>query len=121
VTELVDPETDPERESGEDSDSGSRSDPEPMSRRESESESSPDCKGCETVVARIRDRGERVRRRELETDLRRLEARGEVTAAERRVVADLAADLADSLVERWVAGVTDGDADPDDALALLDE
>ncbi|NEU55529.1 hypothetical protein [Halorussus sp. MSC15.2] len=71
------------------------------------------------VAERIRDRAERVRRRELETALGRLETCGEVTPAERRAVASLSASITDALVERWASNLDEADADA--ALALFAE
>lgn len=84
-------------------------------------ETGADVERPEAVAARLRRQGERVRRRELETALQRLEAHGEVTPAERRVVARLAARLTGSLVESWAEKLDAEDVDPDDALALLAE
>ncbi|UPV75363.1 hypothetical protein M0R89_04675 [Halorussus limi] len=70
---------------------------------------------------RIRARGERVRRRELDTALARLRDRGEVTPAQRRVLAALADRLTDALVERWASKLADGEVDPETALSLLAE
>ncbi|MFC4450902.1 hypothetical protein [Halorussus aquaticus] len=69
------------------------------------------------VADRLRDRAERVRRRELETALGRLEATGEVTPAERRAVASLSASITDALVERWASNLDEVDADA--ALGLF--
>jgi glutamyl-tRNA reductase len=73
-----------------------------------------------TVESRIRDRAERVRRREVETALDRLATGdGKVTPAERRIVTELSASLTDALVESWTANL-DGEAvDPEMALELL--
>jgi glutamyl-tRNA reductase len=109
VTELANPEAKSNRK------------PKRDQTAESDQKSVADGERVEAIVARLRDREERVRRRKLETAFRRLESRGEMTDAERRIVADLAADLANSLVERWVAGLTEDGVASDDALALLDE
>jgi glutamyl-tRNA reductase len=82
---------------------------------------SPESDAESSTADRIRDRGERVRRRELDTALRRLRERGEVSPAERRILATLAARLADALVEQWAAKLDDGEVDPETALALLAE
>ncbi|WP_170977256.1 hypothetical protein [Halorussus salinisoli] len=75
----------------------------------------------EAVANQIRDRAERVRRRELETALGRLEASGEVTPAERRAVASLSASITDALVERWASNLVAGEMDAEAALDLLAE
>lgn len=75
----------------------------------------------DAAVARLRARGERVRRRELDAALEKLDARGELTPAERALVARLSARITDALVERWASRLASGEADPETALDLLTE
>lgn len=106
-------------------------DPEATTNSETGTTPEPET-NSEAVAARVRDRGERVRRRELETALRRLTAAadGEVTPARRRVLSRLSTRITDALVEQWAAnlddaanaGAADAEAvDADAALALLTE
>lgn len=75
------------------------------------------------VADRIRNRAEAVRQQELETALGRLRESGELTPAERRVVALLSVRLTDALVKGWAKKVADeeGEVDPEVALALVSE
>jgi hypothetical protein len=61
-------------------------------------------------VATIRAWSEEVRRRELATAFRRLEASGEVTPDERAVVADASQRIVESLVDQWVSNCRSDDA-----------
>ena len=83
----------------------------------------PDRAESDTSAAaeRVRARGRRVRRRELDTALARLREEGDLSREERRVVALLAARLADALVEEWAGKLADGEVEPETALALLIE
>ncbi len=88
-------------------------------KADSDTKSDP---SAEEVADRIRDRAEEVRRRELETALGRLRESGEVTPAERRILAVLSVRLADALVEEWATSVADeSEVDPETALALVSE
>jgi glutamyl-tRNA reductase len=55
--------------------------------------------------AQVRDRGDRIRDRECERALRRLDDRTDLSERERRVVRDLAAQLTDSLLAVPEAGL----------------
>ncbi|WP_132056821.1 hypothetical protein [Halorussus amylolyticus] len=99
------------------SDSDSESVTEVAEREPPESDDSPD---PEPAVAHLRERGERVARRELDTALARLAASGEVTPAERAAVARLADDLANTLIEEWASNLADAErTDIETALDLL--
>jgi len=73
----------------------------------------------EAVADRIRERGERVRRRELAAALDRLDD-GALSAAQREALARLSARLADALVEQWASTVAEERVDPGVARDLLD-
>ncbi len=73
------------------------------------------------AVAEIRERVERVRRRELDDALGRLEARGEVTPEQRRIVAALSASVAGALADRWTAALGDEATDAEAVRDLLVE
>lgn len=75
--------------------------------------------GSEKIADRIRDRSERIRRRELEIALGRLRASGEVTPEESRAIALLSARLTDALVERWTRKLAEDGVDSQVALELL--
>ncbi|WP_157971608.1 hypothetical protein [Halorussus litoreus] len=75
----------------------------------------------ESVVAEIRNRAERVRRRELDAALGKLEAREEITPEQRRAVVELSAAIAGVLVEQWTGPLRDSAVDPEIALDLLTE
>lgn len=127
VTRLAEPERDGPRGDSE-ATAAPKSDVEPKPdvepKSDGEERAVPD-RGADAdrdaIADRIRDRGERVRRRELETALVRLRASGEVTPAERRVLAALSARITDRLVERWASRLDDDEVDPEAALALLSE
>lgn len=120
VTELVrrDAESATTEESGPDLDAERVGDA--PDRAESDA---PDRAESDTSAAaeRVRARGRRVRRRELDTALARLREEGDLSREERRAVALLAARLADALVEEWATKLADGEVDPETALALLGE
>ncbi|WP_433627648.1 hypothetical protein [Halomicrococcus sp. NG-SE-24] len=71
------------------------------------------------VADLVRDRAERIRRRELQTALRRLETCGQVAPEDRQTVSRLSARITDALVERWVANLADDGVDHAVALELL--
>jgi hypothetical protein len=75
---------------------------------------------AEAVADRIRERGERVRQRELADALDRLDAAEELSASQREMVARLSARLADALVEQWASTVAEERVDPGVARDLLD-
>ncbi|NHN60266.1 MULTISPECIES: hypothetical protein [Halorussus] len=81
----------------------------------------PDSDSEAAAADRLRDRAERVRRRELDTAVNRLAADGEVTAAERQALAALAANITDALVEQWASRLTGDEVDAEAVLALLSE
>ncbi|WP_435176742.1 hypothetical protein [Halorussus sp. AFM4] len=83
--------------------------------------SDPDSDSEAAVAEQLRDRAERVRRRELDTALSRLAVDGEVTPAEREAAAALAAGVTDALVERWISRLADSAADPEIARSLFAE
>jgi len=72
------------------------------------------------VADRIRERGERVRERELAAALDRIETAGELSAAQREAVARLSARLAGALVEQWASTVAEERVDPEVACDLLE-
>ena len=76
---------------------------------------------ADSAEAEIRNRAERVRRRELRDALARLESRGGLAPEQRRVVAALSADLADALVDRWTAALGDETTDAEAVRDLLVE
>ncbi|UPW01420.1 hypothetical protein M0R88_04785 [Halorussus gelatinilyticus] len=77
--------------------------------------------GASAAAERVRARGRRVRRRELDTALRRLDERGDLSRDERRVLERLAARLTDAMVEQWASKLADGEVDSETALGLLTE
>ena len=87
---------------------------EPRANPNSESNADP-------VAAEIRERAERVRRRELDDALARLEARGELAPEQRRVMAALSADVAGALVDRWTTALGDELTDAEAVRDLLVE
>ncbi|WP_134668923.1 hypothetical protein [Halorussus marinus] len=74
----------------------------------------------EAVADRLRERGDSVRERELAAALDRLEAAGELSAAQRDAVDRLSARLADALVEQWASTVAAERVDPSVARDLLE-
>lgn len=76
---------------------------------------------ADSAEAEIRNRVERVRRRELDDALARLESRGGLAPEQRRVVAALSADLADALADRWTAALGDDATDAEVVRELLVE
>lgn len=77
---------------------------------------------AEEAKARIRERGQRVCREELERALRRLRDRRELSACEEAVVRSLAESITDQLLavpEARLDAVAAGEADPECAAIAL--
>lgn len=67
----------------------------------------------------VRNQSERIRRRELETALRRLNTHGEMTFDDRQMITQLSIRITDAVVESWVSKLTDDGVDSEIARELI--
>lgn len=73
----------------------------------------------QTVAVRLREYGEYVRRRELDTALDRLAANGDLNPEQRAALVRLSTRISDALVDGWVARLVADEVDEATVLELF--